>query len=224
MTMTKAYPFNAVLFDLDGVLIDTTDLHYRIWDEFARSKGLVPSRPQLLATNGRRADETIRLWLGDELSDYQIAALTAERETFFNRLLETEVVPAVAGAVEFVRELVRAGVPIGVATSATPENARLAIAKIGLADAICAIVTAGDVSNGKPHPEPYIKLAAALGTAAADCVAIEDSVSGIRSAKAAGAKCLAVTTTFPESQRIAESPDWVVAGFEHLPPALRPTG
>src|SRR4051812_43673946 len=93
--VTKRYPFAAVLFDLDGVLIDTTQLHYRVWDEFARSRGFVPTREQLLATNGRRADETIRLWLGASLSDHQIAAITSDREMYFNRLLETARLPEV---------------------------------------------------------------------------------------------------------------------------------
>lgn len=220
--MTKAYPFKAVLFDLDGVLIDTADLHYRVWDEFARSKGFVPSPEQLLATNGRRADEVIRLWLGNELTHHLVAALTADREMYFHRLLEVEPVPAVPGAADFVRRLVEAGVPVGVATSATPENARLALTKAGLADIFLATVTAADVTNGKPDPEPYLKLAASLGFGAADCVVIEDSVSGIRAAKASGARCLALATTFPETQLSAESPDWLVAGFANLPPALRP--
>jgi beta-phosphoglucomutase len=119
------YPFTAVLFDLDGVLIDTTALHYRVWDEFARGRGFVPSRQQLLETNGRRAEETIRLWLGPGLSDAQVAAITADREINANRLLATEPVQPVPGAIEFVHALQRAGIPMAVATSATPQNASL---------------------------------------------------------------------------------------------------
>src|ERR1700733_3166626 len=128
----KPYPFTAILFDLDGVLIDTAELHYRVWDEFARAKGFVASREQLLATNGRRGDETVRLWFGSGSSDHQITAITADREMYFNHLLEREPLPAIPGAAEFVRALSRAGVPMGVATSATPENARLALLRIGL--------------------------------------------------------------------------------------------
>jgi HAD superfamily hydrolase (TIGR01509 family) len=220
--MKTAYPFVAVLFDLDGILIDTTDLHYRVWDEFARSRGIVPSREQLLATNGRRADETIRLWLGSNLTNEQVATITAERETFFNRLLATEPVPAVPGAAEFVAALIDARVPIGVATSATPENAALSLSRIGLERAFGAVVTATDVTHGKPDPEPYLKLAARLGVASADCLVIEDSVSGIRAAKASGAKCLALATTFPMAELAVETPDWLVNGFADLPAMVRP--
>jgi HAD superfamily hydrolase (TIGR01509 family) len=220
--MKPAYPFAAVLFDLDGVLIDTTDLHYRVWDEFARSRGFIPSRQQLLATNGRRADETIRLWMGSNLTNEQVAAITAEREAYFNRLLAIERVPGVPGAAEFVAALVDARVPIGVATSATPENAALSLSRVGLENVFGAVVTAADVTHGKPDPEPYLKLAARLGFMAADCLVIEDSVSGIRAAKASGAKCLALATTFPMTQLAAETPDWLVNGFADLPAMVRP--
>lgn len=220
--MSESYSFAAVLFDLDGVLIDTTALHYRVWDEFARARGFVPSREQLLATNGRRADETIRNWLGSTLSDHQVAAITADREMYFNRLLATEPVPAVPGAIEFAGALRAANVLIAVATSATPQNARLSLARVGMESFFSVVISAADVANGKPHPEPYLKAAERLGVSAKVCLVIEDSVSGIRAAKAAGAKCLAMTTTFPRESLAAESPDWLVGGFTEIPMDMRP--
>lgn len=212
----------AVLFDLDGVLIDATDLHYRVWDEFARARGFVPSREQILATNGRRADETIRLWLGSSLSDHQVAAIAAERETYFNRLLKKESVSVVPGAAKFVNELRRSGVPMAVATSATPENARLSLSRARMEELFEIVITAADVANGKPDPEPYLKAAERLGVSATNCLVIEDSVPGIRSAKSAGAKCLALATTFPWENLSAESPDWLVASFADIPSTIRP--
>lgn len=215
--MNEPYPFAAVLFDLDGVLIDTTAICYRVWDEFGRSRGFVPTNDQLLATNGRRADETIRLWLGPTATDHQIAALTADLAASHGRLLATEPMPPVPGAAEFVRALQCAALPLAVATSATPENARLALARIGLGDAFETVVSAADVANGKPHPEPYLTAARRLGVSATASLVVEDSVSGIRAAKAAGARCLALTSTFSAEVLAAESPDWIVPGFTHLP-------
>ena len=220
LAVPKPYPFAGVLFDLDGVLIDTTELHYRVWDEFAR-RGFTPTREQLLATNGRRADETIRLWLGSSLSDQDVIAITADREMYFNHLLATESVPAVPGAAEFVASLQRAGVPIAVATSATPENARLSLARVQMASKFRVVISAADVAQGKPHPEPYLKAAAGLGVPATACLVIEDSVSGIRAGKAAGAKCLAIATTFPPQSLADESPDWLADGFADIPRELR---
>jgi beta-phosphoglucomutase len=220
--MPKPFPFTAVLFDLDGVLIDATDLHYRVWDEFARARGFVPSREQILATNGRRADETIRLWLGSSLTDHQVAAIAAERETHFNWLLEKESVRVLPGATEFVHALQRSAVPMAVATSATPENARLSLSRARMEGIFDIVITAADVANGKPDPEPYLKAAERLGVSATTCLVIEDSVLGIRSAKSAGAKCLALATTFPRESLSVESPDWLVASFAEIPFAIRP--
>ena len=220
--MPTPYPFAAVLFDLDGVLINTTALHYRVWDEFARARGFVPSRQQLLATNGRRAEETIRLWLGPGLSDPQVAAITADREINANRLLATEPVPPVPGAIEFVHTLQRVGIPMAVATSATPQNASLALSRVAMEGIFDVVISAADVTKGKPDPEPYLKAAERLGVSPAACLVIEDSVSGIRSAKAAGAKCLALATTFPRESLAAESPDWLAAGFADVPSGIRP--
>jgi beta-phosphoglucomutase len=220
--ISAAYPFSAVLFDLDGVVIDTTALHYRVWDEFARARKYIPTPAELLATNGRRAGETIRAWLGVELDEEMVAALTAEREAHFNRLLETEPVFAVAGVEAFVAGLVTARIPRAVVTSAVPANAELSLRRVGMQRAFDAIITAADVRRGKPDPEGYLKAATALGVPIAKCVVIEDSISGIRAAKAAGARCVAVATTFPRDSLAAERPDWLVTDFLHLPIELRP--
>ncbi len=217
-----SYPFSAVLFDLDGVVIDTTALHYRVWDEFARSRNYTPTDVELLATNGRRAGETIRAWLGTTLDESEVAALTAEREALFNRLLATEPVPAVAGIEAYVAGLTAAGIPRAVVTSAIPANAELSLKRVGLQKAFDVIVTASDVKRGKPDPEGYLKAAAALVIPIAKCVVIEDSIPGIRAAKASGARCIALATTFPRDALAAERPDWLVTDFLDLPPELRP--
>ena len=111
---------------------------------------------------------------------------------------------------------------MAVATSATPGNARLAIARIGLEDVFATVVSAADVANGKPHPEPYLTAARRLGVPAAASLVVEDSISGIRAAKAAGATCLALTSTFPTEVLAAESPDWLLPGFTQIPQDLWP--
>jgi HAD superfamily hydrolase (TIGR01509 family) len=218
----STYPFAAVLFDLDGIVIDTTELHYRVWDEFARAHKYHPSRAELLATNGRRAGETVRMWLGNGLDEQEVAALTADREAHFNRLLATEPVSAVPGVEAFVAALITAGIPRAVATSAVPANAELSLARVAMTGKFDAVITAADVHRGKPDPEPYLKAAAALGADPKRCVVIEDSVSGIRAAGAAGARCLAMATTFPREQLEDEEPDWLVSTFLDLPPQFWP--
>ena len=197
--MRKPFPFTAVLFDLDGVLIDATDLHYRVWDEFARARGFVPSREQILATNGRRADETIRLWLRSSLTDHQVAAIAAERETYFNRLLEKESVPVVPGAVELVDEVRTAGLPYALVTSSEPEVVDAVLA--GLDVEFPVIVCAADVAHTKPDPEGYLLAAAKLGAEPGQCIALEDSVNGVTAAEAAGFRTVAVPSVVPVPER-----------------------
>src|SRR5205085_12443636 len=138
--------------------------------EFARAHGYAPTQSELVATNGRRAAETIRNWLGATLTEAEVATLTAERETHFNRLLATEPVDAVAGVHDFIEALRARRVPIAVATSAVPANAELSLARVGLTGAFGAVVTAADVQHGKPNPQCYLTAAERLGVAADRCL------------------------------------------------------
>jgi beta-phosphoglucomutase family hydrolase len=221
--MPNVYSFEGVLFDLDGVLIDTTELHYRVWEEFARSRGIACTRQMLLATNGRKASETIKIWLNSKsISDEEVAAINDDLNVRVNKRLATDDVPAVPGATELVRALAAKQVPMAVATSAVPANAALSLVRIGLQGLFGAIVTAADVTQGKPHPEPYLKAAQALGVNPARCVVVEDSVAGIQAAKAAGAKCLALATTFPAETLRMELPEWLVPDLRSVPAELWP--
>ncbi|HYG77067.1 MAG TPA: HAD family phosphatase [Planctomycetota bacterium] len=219
--MQKNYPFAAVLFDLDGVIADTTEMHYRLWDAFARRRGYTPMRAELLGTNGVRAAETMRKWFGP-LSDGEIETLTAEQAAYINTVLDSEPLAAIPGAIDYIDSLCRASIPRAVATSARPENAVRYLKNLGLSGKFGALITSADVTQGKPHPGPYLKAAAQLGVSPGQCLVIEDSVSGIQSAKAAGARCLALMTTFPREILAPEKPDWLCQDFRDLPEMLRP--
>lgn len=216
----RSYPFEAVLFDLDGVIIDTTELHHRVWEAFARARGYAPRRDELLATHGRRAEETLRLWFGEGLGEEEVTALALERETLFNRLLASEPVTEIPGLRAFLAALRGAGVPWAIGTSAVPMNADLALRRLGLREQFEVMITGADVARCKPDPEVYLKAAAALGVAPAACVVIEDAVLGIRAARAAGAKCAALTTTFAPEVLQREGPEWLAADFRSLPFSL----
>jgi beta-phosphoglucomutase len=210
-------PFDAILFDLDGVLIDTTDLHYRLWREFAARHGYTPSPKELIASNGCRAETTIRNWLGHDLPAERVEELIVEREWHASRALETEAFSAVLGAREFVRSLQQVRHPIAVATSAVPDNARLSLERIGLADVFEVVVTAMDVDRGKPHPDCYLEAAQRLKVNPKNCLVIEDSLMGVRAGKASGAQVLALATTFPRETLFELEPHWMATDFCDLP-------
>lgn len=216
----KSFPFAAVLFDMDGVIVDNTHFHYRIWREFAASRGYAPTEAEMLATNGRPARETIKLWLGAGLTEEQVLALSHERETHSARTMEAVRFEPVGGVHAFLDALDAAGVPKALATGAMPVNARITLEGVGLGDRFGTMVTAADVRRGKPDPEIYLKAAAALGVSPRECVVFEDAVYGVQAAKGAGAKVVGITTTFDEATLRAEGADWVVRDFRSLPAEL----
>jgi beta-phosphoglucomutase len=130
--MQSKYPYDAVLFDLDGVVVDTNALHSHVWDRFARRHGYFPTEAELLATHGRRAGETIRIWFGSKLTEQEIAALSSEREMHFNQLMALEPIVPVRGVGEFLAALKTRNIPRAVVTSAIPANAHQSLEKVGL--------------------------------------------------------------------------------------------
>lgn len=176
---------DAILFDMDGVLVDSTTGVVRAWREWAETHGLDVERV-LEISHGRRVAETIGL-VAPELD-----AASEAREYQRIEVESLADVLVMAGA----RELLDSLPPDGwtVVTSGTRFIARKKLEHVGL-PVPNRLVTAEDVSKGKPHPEPYLKGAEALGVRPAACVVIEDAPSGIGSARAAGMRVIAVTTT-----------------------------
>ena len=175
----------AVLFDLDGVLVDSNPIAERHWRRWADRHGL-PFDEIARTHHGRPTAETVR----------RVAPhLDAEREARLKETAEaddTDVLAAYDGAAALL-----AGLPDGrwaIATSGTRRTAAFRLAHVGLPEP-AAFVTADDVRRGKPAPDPYLLAAERLGVAAADCVVVEDAPAGVEAARAAGARVVAVAST-----------------------------
>ncbi len=216
------YPFAAVLFDLDGVVIDNTLTQHQVWTAFLRLHGADPTPADIRATDGRRGDEVVRQFLGADLDAEEVTRLTGEREVMYRQRLLVDPVHPIAGVEAFLSALKSAGIPRALATSAVPENASIALRRLGLTAYFDAIVTAADVRRGKPDPEPYLKAAAGVQAPPEKCLMVEDSLPGIRSGKAAGATALGLTTSATEEQLRAAGADFVAADFTALPPSFWP--
>jgi sugar-phosphatase len=188
----------AVLFDLDGVLVDSTPAVERVWAGWAAEHGF-DSQTVTHMAHGRPSISTIR----DLLPNGDV-----ETE---NREVERREIEDVAGVVPLPGTLeVLAALPQHrwtIVTSCTRRLAEVRLRAAGL-PVPAKMVTSTDIANGKPHPEPYLKGAAALGIAASDCIVIEDAGAGIRSGKAAGARVIALRTTSPEEELRAAGADW----------------
>lgn len=215
-----SYPFAAVLFDMDGVIIDNTPLHQSVWREFAQLHGLNPSEDEIRATNGRRAIDVV-LSLFGSIAHEQVVELAAARGVLYRQYLKSADIQAVAGVKLFLEKLGALGVPRILATSARADNVTLVLSRLELLSYFEDIVSAADVCNGKPDPEVYLTAARRASVAPETCLVIEDSLPGIKAAKAAGAFCLGMTTSQSEDSLKEVGADWVAPNFSCLPNQLQ---
>jgi len=189
-----------LLFDLDGVLIDSTPAVTRVWSQWAIDHGFDPAEVTRSA-HGRPSIATIRNFLPQ--ADAEAENDKVERK----ELNDLEGVVPLPGA----RELLTA-LPAGswnIVTSCTRALAEVRLRAAGL-PIPPTMVTASDVTRGKPDPEPYLKGAASLALRAAECLVLEDVPAGIHAGKAAGARVVACTTTCSAEELRQAGADWVV--------------
>jgi mannitol-1-/sugar-/sorbitol-6-phosphatase len=191
---------SALLFDMDGVLIDSTPAVARVWRRFAREHGLDPEEV-INRAHGRPTVATMRDYFPNE--DFVQMSREQERQ----EIADLEGVVALPGALTLLSEL--PAMSWTVVTSATRVLAEVRLRAAGL-PVPQRFVTADDVQNGKPHPEPYLRAACGLGFAASECLVLEDVPAGIRAGKAAGSKVIALTTTVEKPELIIAGADWVL--------------
>jgi HAD superfamily hydrolase (TIGR01509 family) len=172
----------AVVFDLDGTLIDSESLVREAFFTTSKQFGVVMSDAQFLSLVGLNRDDNDVQLRGYWGADFPLDDFHTSNRAF---LLE-RIAPLKAGAFELMDALDATNTPYALATSSGPPWVERHFTAYKLADRFKAVVTRADCVNGKPHPEPYIKASAALGVAPADVLALEDSHAGVRAAHAAG--------------------------------------
>lgn len=197
----------AALFDLDGTLINSERRSMAVWAMLLDSHGVVHDEVVLRGFMGRRGRDVLteraHLFPGRRIED-----LIEEAFSFQDHPGLPDIVP-VPGAAELVRRIAAYGSPIAVVTSAGRDWAEERLAQVGIRDLLETVVSAHDVTVGKPDPEGFLLAAARLSVDPAHCVAFEDSIAGIAAAKAAGMACVGIATTHPGTELTAA--DLVVA-------------
>jgi sugar-phosphatase len=191
---------DALLFDMDGVLINSTPAVARVWRNWAIAHHFNPEEVVSRA-HGRPSIATLREYLPH--ADHEAENRIVERA----EMEDLEGVVPLPGARELLHNLPPDRWTI--VTSSTRPLAEIRLRAAGLTIPR-ALVTSSDVMNGKPHPEPYLKAAAVLGFPASECVVVEDVPAGIRAGKAAGSRVIAFRTTCPEADLRASGADWVL--------------
>jgi beta-phosphoglucomutase len=182
----------AVLWDLDGTLADSRDQHWRAWRDAMAAVNRTLTAEQFAATFGQRNDRFLRVWLGNDLSEAQLARFGDEKEARYRTLIEAEGLEPLPGAAPWVRRLNAAGWRQAVASSAPRQNIGIMLRAIGLDDLLDVFVGAEDVSNGKPDPEIFLTAASRLAVAPSRCIVVEDAAVGIEAAKRAGMAAIGI--------------------------------
>ena len=202
---------NAVIWDLDGVIADTAPYHFSAWQQVARERGIAFTEADFRQTFGMRNPEIIAEKFGRDIPAQEIDSLSRKKEGLFRRIAGRSVKPF-PGVLDLLHALKSAKWKMAVVSSTPLENIELIIRALEIADLFDTIVADKDVSRGKPDPEGFLLAAKRLGVAPSSCVVIEDAIAGVKAAKDAGMRCIAVTNTHP-AERLVEA-DTVVESLE----------
>jgi mannitol-1-/sugar-/sorbitol-6-phosphatase len=191
----------AVLFDMDGVLVDSTPAVARVWRKWAAEHGFDPEHVAHIA-QGRPSITTVRELL--PYSDHEAENRIVERM----EMEDLEGIVACPGAADLLRSL-----PADRWVLVTSSTRPLAMVRLRAGGHAVPrfVITGSDISHGKPHPEPFQKAAAMVGFPPSECLVIEDTPAGIQAGKAAGCRVLALRTTMPESILVEARPDWIAS-------------
>jgi beta-phosphoglucomutase-like phosphatase (HAD superfamily) len=203
-----------VVFDMDGVLVDSHPVHRKAWRLFFQTLGRDVSDSELdFILDGRKRGDILRHFLGD-CPDHELEELGRRKDSIF-RQIQLGVIP-VPGVVRLVRELHGCGTALAVATSASSSRAHSTLLELGLLNCFNAVVTGEDVLHGKPDPAVYSLACDRLRLESNCLLALEDAASGIRAAVGAGLHCLAVALHEAPETLMAAGAAHVVNDFENV--------
>ncbi len=190
--MTQSHLVLAVLWDLDGTLLNSRELHWLAWRESLAGEGFSLSREQFDAAFGQRNDASLAGWLGPGADRAEFARIAGEKEERYRRLVRKRGVELLPGVEMWLTRLAAAGWQQALATSAPRLNVDAILEVLGIASVFATVVTAEDVVRGKPDPEVFLTAARWLRAPVYRCVVVEDAPAGIEAARRAGMRCIGV--------------------------------
>ena len=221
----------ALLFDLDGTLIDSMPHHHSAWVEWHARRGRVIDADAFFLATAGRANEEIFADMLPGASAAEIERLVDEKESLY-RQIAAPVLGLIEGADAYVRQARAAGLLLAVCTASTLPNMALAFARFGIDGWVDTVVSPADVSSapgsngtrlrGKPHPDIFLEAARRLGIAPEHCLVFEDAPLGIEAARRAGMRAVALTTSLPASafaafdNLLAVAADFTAAGLQEF--------
>ena len=208
----------AAIFDMDGVLVDSYQAHFRTWQRLAQEHGFEYSEAMFARGFGRTGREAVAAdWPQRDLSPQQIDEIVRRKEQYYRELIGSDF-PAMDGAAELIRELKNAGFRVAVGSSGPRENVELAVERLSLSPLLDAQVTGDDVTRGKPDPQIFLLAAERMEVRPSQCVVIEDAPVGVEAAHAAGMKCAGLASTGHQPEDLREA-EMVVPTLRDLSPS-----
>ena len=207
-----------LIFDMDGVIIDSNPFHKNAWRNFLLNKG-IPYSDEIFdnVISGRNGPTNIRSLMGQDLPEKIVCEYVAEIDGGFRELLRnTEDICPIPGLYEFLDAIQNSGFKTALATSAPPGNVDLVLERLDLRGYFDMILDSTDVTNGKPDPEIYLTAVKRLGVEKNLCIVFEDSRAGIESARNAGLLVIGVSTSHNRKELLEEGVSMVIDDFKNL--------
>ncbi|MCS6863966.1 MAG: HAD family phosphatase [Gemmataceae bacterium] len=210
----------AIIWDVDGTLVDTAEHHFRAWERIAAERGYLFTRNDFAATFGKRNPEIVRQLFNPHATDDECRAWGEQKEKYYRDAIRNSGVALLPGVARLLETLAEWHWPQAVGSSAPRENLDLVLSLTNTRPFFQAIVSGDEVQRGKPDPEVFLKAADRLGVSPSHCIVIEDAPSGVEAAKAGGMACVAVTYVghHSEEKLLAAGADLVVPTLEQLNP------
>ena len=206
-----------VIFDMDGVLVDSFQPHYESWRIVAQRHGVTVTRQMFRDQFGRTSREIAKDWWGQDITAAKIHQLDDEKEQAYRETLKVNF-PAMDGARDLLVALRQAGFALAIGSSGPRENIAVVQECLDGADLFDASVAAHDVQLGKPHPEVFLKAAAKLGLAPQQCCVVEDAPFGVEAARRAGMAVVAILGT-ASREKLADA-DLIIQSHRELTPEI----
>lgn len=205
----------ALIFDMDGVLIDNSPFYAQAWDAFLQQhpEAALPGYPASKTFGRRNADLLHEVFAG-QLSAVQTAAYSEQLETLYWRMYLPHLRP-IPGLLALLEEAKRRSIPLALATSAPLASVQVVLNGLGIAhpSVFASILTELDVRRGKPDPQVYHDSMVSLGVAPAGCVIFEDAVVGVAAGRAAGARCIGLATTYAPELLLEQGAEMVIHDY-----------
>jgi beta-phosphoglucomutase family hydrolase len=183
----------AVLWDMDGTLVDSEELHWIAWRDTMANEGIVVTREQFLSTFGQRNDSIIPAWLGSAASAERIERIGQAKEELYRDLVQRVGIAPESAVTAWLDRLHKDGWQQAVASAAPRANINVVLEALSVKHVFQGIVSAEDVHRGKPDPEVFLLAASRVGVPAKRCIVVEDASAGIEGARCAGMRSVGVS-------------------------------